>query len=278
MSVARPPEDARTAVRKDGGFTMSSSPRLRALVVDDEDLARHLIREYLQGHADVEVVGECENGLDAVKQIGALDPDLVFLDIQMPRLTGLEVLELTGRRSGVIFTTAYDEHAIKAFELHAVDYLLKPFSKARFDDALARARTLHASARASGGAGATPGPAQGVDALVARRGATLERILIRDREQVHVIPVEQVECIEAQGDYLAIEVDGKCHLKPQRISEIEEQLDPTRFLRVHRSFIINLAHLQAIERPGPDRHAARLRSGKRVPISRSGYEKLRELV
>lgn len=259
---------------------MTSTPRLRALVVDDEDLARHLIREYLQGHADIEVVGECENGLDAVKQIGALEPDLVFLDIQMPRLTGLEVLEATGRRAGVIFTTAYDEHAIKAFELHAVDYLLKPFSKARFDDALARARTLHASAvasaAASAGAGAAPAP--GVEALVARRGATLERILIRDRDQVHVIPVEQVECIEAQGDYLAIEVDGKCHLKPQRISEIEEQLDPTRFLRVHRSFIINLAHLQAIERPGPDRHAARLRSGKRVPISRSGYEKLRELV
>ena len=249
---------------------MTSSNRLRALIVDDEDLARHLIREYLQGHADIEIVGECENGLDAVKQIGALAPDLVFLDIQMPRLTGLEVLELTGRRSGVIFTTAYDEHAIKAFDLHAVDYLLKPFSKARFDDALARARTLHAPA------GVTSAPA--LDALVARRTAPLERILIRDREQVHVIAIEQVECIEAQGDYLAIHVDGKCHLKPQRISEIEEQLDATRFLRVHRSFIISLAHLQAIERPGPDRHAARLRSGKRVPISRSGYEKLRTLV
>ena len=247
---------------------MTSSTPLRALIVDDEELARRLIREYLLGHADIEIVGECENGLDAVKQIGALAPDLVFLDIQMPRLTGLEVLELTGRRAGVIFTTAYDEHAIKAFELHAVDYLLKPFSKARFDDALARARTLHAPG--------TPAPA--LDALVARRTAPLERILIRDREQVHVIAVEQVECIEAQGDYLAIHVDGKCHLKPQRISEIEEQLDATRFLRVHRSFIISLAHLQAIERPGPDRHAARLRSGKRVPISRSGYEKLRTLV
>jgi two-component system LytT family response regulator len=247
---------------------MTSPARLRALIVDDEELARRLVREYLQGHADIDIVGECENGLDAVRQIGAMQPDLVFLDIQMPRLTGLEVLELTGRRAGVIFTTAYDEHAIKAFELHAVDYLLKPFSKARFDDALARARTLHAPAA----------PAPGLDALVARRTGPLERILIRDREQVHVIAIEQVECIEAQGDYLAIHVDGKCHLKPQRISEIEEQLDGTRFLRVHRSFIISLAHLQAIERPGPDRHAARLRSGKRVPISRSGYEKLRTLV
>ncbi|MBC7662231.1 MAG: response regulator [Caulobacter sp.] len=250
---------------------------MRALIVDDEYLARHLIREYLQGHADIEIVGECDNGLDAVRQIGALAPDLVFLDIQMPRLTGLEVLELTGRRAGVIFTTAYDEHAIKAFELHAVDYLLKPFSRARFDDALARARTLHAPTLETL---ETPAPAAApaLDALVARRTAPLERILIRDREQVHVIPVDQVECIEAQGDYLAIHAAGKCHLKPQRISEIEEQLDATCFLRVHRSFIISLAHLQAIERPGPDRHAARLRSGKRVPISRSGYEKLRELV
>ena len=255
---------------------MNSSRRLRALIVDDEDLARRLIREYLQGHADLDIVGECENGLDAVKQIVALQPDLVFLDIQMPRLTGLEVLELTGRRAGVIFTTAYDEHAIKAFELHAVDYLLKPFSKARFDDALARARTLHTPVVS---AVATESPAKsGLDALVTRKTSPLERILIRDREQVHVIAIEQVECIEAQGDYLAIHVDGKCHLKPQRISEIEEQLDATRFLRVHRSFIISLAHLQAIERPGPDRHAARLRSGKRVPISRSGYEKLRTLV
>ena len=253
---------------------MTSTPSLRALIVDDEDLARHLIREYLQGHADIEIVGECENGLDAVKQIGALQPDLVFLDIQMPRLTGLEVLEATGRRAGVIFTTAYDEHAIKAFELHAVDYLLKPFSKARFDDALARART----GRAPAGTAPASAQAEALDALVTRKTAPLERILIRDREQVHVIAVEQVECIEAQGDYLAIHVDGKCHLKPQRISEIEEQLDATRFLRVHRSFIISLAHLQAIERPGPDRHAARLRSGKRVPISRSGYEKLRTLV
>lgn len=239
---------------------------LRALIVDDEELARRLVREFLARHADVEVVGECENGLDAVKQIGALAPDLVFLDVQMPRLTGLEVLELTGRRAGVIFTTAYDEHAIKAFELHAVDYLLKPFSQARFDDALARARTLHAPAAA------------GLDALVAKRVEPIERILIRDRDQVHVVAVDTVECIEAQGDYLAVLAEGRTYLKPQRISEIEEQLDPRHFLRIHRSFIINLAHLLGIERQGAGRYAARLRSGKRVPISRSGYEKLRKLV
>jgi two-component system LytT family response regulator len=241
--------------------------RLRALIVDDEELARRLVREFLAPHDDIEIVGECENGLDAVRQIGELSPDLVFLDIQMPRLTGLEVLELTGRRAGVIFTTAYDEHAIKAFELHAVDYLLKPFSRARFDDALARARTLHA-----------PVGAPGLDALVAKKDEPIERILIRDRDQVHVIPVETVECIEAQGDYLAVLADGRTFLKPQRISEVEEQLDPKSFLRVHRSFIINIAFLQGIERQGTERHFARLKSGKRVPISRSGYDRLRKMV
>jgi len=240
--------------------------RLRALIVDDEELARRLVREYLAAHDDIEIVGECDNGLDAVKRIGELAPELIFLDIQMPRLSGLDVLELTGRRAGVIFTTAYDEHAIKAFELHAVDYLLKPFSRARFDDALARARTLH-----------TP-VAAGIDTLVSRKEAPLERFLIRDRDQVHVIGVDGVECIEAQGDYLAVIADGRTYLKPQRISEVEEQLDPRRFLRVHRSFIINLEFLQGLERQGSERYYARLRSGKRVPVSRSGYERLRQRV
>ncbi|HEX4510969.1 MAG TPA: LytTR family transcriptional regulator DNA-binding domain-containing protein [Burkholderiaceae bacterium] len=244
----------------------SAATPLRALIVDDEELARRLVREFLGHHADIEIVGECENGLDAVRQIGALDPDLVFLDIQMPRLTGLEVLEITGRRAGVVFTTAYDEHALKAFELHAVDYLLKPYSQARFDDALAHARVRQAPA------------AQAVDALVTTREAPLERILVRDRDQVHVIAVGTVECIESQGDYLAVLAEGRTYLKPQRISEIEEQLDPTTFLRVHRSFIVNLAHLVSLERQASDRYAARLRSGKKVPVSRSGYEKLRKVV
>ena len=246
--------------------TSSSPPALTALIVDDEDLARRLVREFLRRHPDITVVGESENGLDAVRQIGALAPDLVFLDIQMPRLSGLEVLELTGRRAGVIFTTAYDEHALKAFELHAVDYLLKPFSQARFDAAVERARALHDKAPA------------GLETLVAARPTPIERVLIRDRDQVHVIAVDAIEVIEAQGDYLAIHADGKCHLKPQRISEIEEQLDPARFLRVHRSFIVNLGFLAGIEKQDSERHLARLRSGKRVPISRSGYEKLRERV
>ena len=246
-------------------------PRLTALIVDDEPLARQLIREFLAPHGDITIAGECDNGLEAVKQIAALTPDLVFLDIQMPRLNGLEVLEASGLRQGVIFTTAHDQHAIKAFELHAVDYLLKPFSKARFDDALARARSLLSPA-----ASASPDAkeASALAALVAGTSGPLARVLIRDREQVHVIPVDKIDCIESQGDYLAVHSEGKCYLKRQTLSEIETQLDDRHFLRVHRSFIINLAQLQSIERQGSDGHAARLRSGQRVPISRSGYERL----
>jgi two-component system LytT family response regulator len=240
--------------------------KLTALIVDDEELARRLVREFLKTHADIEIVGECENGLEAVKEIGARDPDLVFLDIQMPKLTGLEVLDLTGRRSGVIFTTAYDEYALKAFDLHAVDYLLKPFSKARFDEALERARKL---------AGQTQ---PGLDGLVADAPEKLERILIRDREQVHVIPVEKVEYIEAQDDYVAIQSEGKSYLKTQRLSDLEQKLDPKTFVRVHRSWIVNVAFLQAIEKFGKDGHAARLSNGKRIPISRSGYDRIKSIM
>lgn len=239
---------------------------LKALIVDDEELARRLIREYLKPHTDIEIVGECENGLDAVKEIGALDPDLVFLDIQMPKLTGLEVLDLTGRRSGVIFTTAYDQYALKAFDLHAVDYLLKPFSQERFDEALARARKLAEQAQ----------PA--LDHLIADTPDKLERVLIRDREQVHVIPVEKIDYVEAQDDYIAIHSEGRTYLKTQRLSDLEQKLDGKTFVRVHRSYIVNVAQLQAIEKFGKDGHTARLRSGKRIPISRAGYERIKAVI
>jgi two-component system LytT family response regulator len=247
---------------------MNEAP-LRALIVDDEELARRLLGEFLSGHADITVVGECDNGLAAVRGITDLQPDLVFLDIQMPKLSGLEVLELTGRRHGVVFTTAYDQHAVQAFDLHAVDYLLKPFSKARFDEALARARLRLRQA-----------PPVALERLIAQPPVPLERVLIRDREreQVHVIAVDQIDYIEAQADYVAIHADGRDHLKSQTLSELETQLDARHFVRVHRSFIINLNRLRGIERAGVDGHAARMQDGKRIPISRTGYERLRSVM
>jgi two-component system LytT family response regulator len=163
-----------------------------ALIIDDEELARRLVREYLRTHDDIEIIGECENGLQAVGEIERCNPNLIFLDIQMPKLSGLEVLAETGRRSGVIFTTAYDEYALKAFELHAIDYLLKPFSQQRFDDALTQARLQ---------LGREP-QAKALTQLIATTHLT--RILIRDRGHTHVVAVENVEYVEAQDDYIQI--------------------------------------------------------------------------
>jgi two-component system LytT family response regulator len=238
---------------------------LQVLIVDDEALARRLIREYLSAHPDIEVVGESENGLDAVKDIGALNPDLIFLDIQMPKLTGLEVLELSGRKSGVIFTTAYDQYALKAFDLHAVDYLLKPYSQSRFDEALTQARkSLGLEAPA-------------LSQLLAASSTHLTRILIRDRNLVHVLPVDQVVYVQAQDDYVSIRSEGRDYLKTQSLTELAAQLDPTQFVRVHRSYLLNLAHLQRLERASKDSFVAVTRCGQQLPISRTGYDRLREL-
>lgn len=239
---------------------------LRALIVDDEPLARSLLREYLGAHADVLIVAEASNGLEAVHAIQQLAPDLVLLDIQMPKLTGLEVLQLTGLTRGVIFTTAYDQHAMAAFDLHAVDYLLKPFSQARFDAALARARRL-----------LTEAGEPALERLLAAQ-QPLTRVLVPDGAELRVLPLDEVDYIEAQADYVAFHHAGRDHLKPQRISDLETQLDPRQFVRVHRSFIVNLSQVQALERTESDGHAVRLRSGKRLPVSRSGLERLRAVL
>jgi two-component system LytT family response regulator len=239
---------------------------IQTLIVDDETLARRLLREYLQAHEDVEIVGECDNGFDAVKAITDLHPDLVFLDIQMPRLTGLEVIELTQRDHGVIFTTAYDQYALKAFDLRAVDYLLKPFAQTRFDGALARARALMGQTSA------------GLKALSEQPPGKLERLLVRDRNQVHVLALDTVVCVEAQDDYICIHAQGKSYLKTQSLSDLETRLDPTLFVRVHRSWIINLGHLKNIERLGKDNFVAVLHNGRQIPISRAGHERVKALI
>jgi two-component system LytT family response regulator len=233
---------------------------LTALIADDEPLARCLIREYLAVHADIAIAAECENGVQAVDEIVRYNPDLIFLDIHMPKLTGLEVLAATGRRSGVIFTTAYDEYALKAFDLYAVDYLLKPFAQTRFDEALAKARAQLGR------------EASGMLQLLAK--THLQRILIRERGQTHVIPIESVEYVEAQDDYILIHSAEKSWMKTQSLSELERQLDPHKFVRVHRSYLLNIACMLSMERLPNDSHAAVLRCGDKIPISRAGYERL----
>ena len=242
--------------------------RMRVAIVDDELLARSVLREYLARHDDIEIVAECANGFDAVKAIAELEPELVFLDIQMPRLDGFEVAELIGAKTRLIFVTAYDQYALKAFDCHALDYLLKPFSEQRFDQALAHART-HRS---------MPETVQTLAREAATRAAPLDRVLIRDGAKVHVIASARIDYIEAQDDYISIRSEGKSYLKSQRLSELETQLDPAKFLRVHRSYLLNIDGIRRIEAATKDSHVAILRDDTRIPVSKAGYQKLRLLV
>jgi two-component system LytT family response regulator len=241
---------------------------MRVIIVDDEELARGLVREFLGQHPDIEVVAECANGFDAVKAIAECDPDLVFLDIQMPKLNGFEVVELAGSKTRYVFVTAYDQYALKAFEVHAVDYLLKPFSQQRFNEALAHART---SAR---GAGASVMAVLN-DAI--GRSAPLGRVLIRDGAKVHVIGTDKIDFIEAQDDYVQVHAEGKGYLKHQRLADLESQLDAGVFVRIHRSYILNIGCISRIEQ-GKDSHSAILKDDTRLPVSRSGLQKLKALI
>jgi two-component system, LytTR family, response regulator len=251
---------------------MSDAGPLRVVIVDDEALARSVLREFLGAHPGVEIVAECGNGFDAVKAVSELTPDLMFLDVQMPKLNGFEVLELLGRTVPVIFTTAYDKYALQAFEVHAVDYLLKPFSEERFAEALSRARARLAG-QASGDVD--------VDALVAQarpRQGPLERVLIRDGAQVHVIPAGRIDYVEAQDDYVSFVADGKAFLKDQTLAAVEASLDPGRFVRIHRSYLLNIERIARVELYAKDSRVAILHDGRRLPVSRAGYARLSKLL
>ncbi|WP_215408530.1 LytTR family DNA-binding domain-containing protein [Janthinobacterium sp. JC611] len=241
---------------------------MRVAIVDDEALARGVLREYLARHDDIDIVAECANGFDAVKAIAELEPELVFLDIQMPRLDGFEVAELIGAKTRLIFVAAYDQYALKAFECHALDYLLKPFSEQRFDQALAHARAQRG----------LPEAVQALAREAAARAVPLDRVLIRDGAKVHVIASARIDYIEAQDDYISIRSEGKSYLKSQRLSELETQLDPAKFLRVHRSYLLNIDGIRRIEAATKDSHVAILRDDTRIPVSKAGYQKLRLLV
>lgn len=242
---------------------------MRVIVVDDEELARKMLLEFLSAHPEIEVVAECANGFDAVKAVTELKPDLIFLDIQMPKLDGFEVLELIGTDRAVIFATAYDEYALRAFEIHAVDYLLKPFPAERFETALQRAKQRLG--------GKLPPP---VELSQAARPPQqyLERIAVRDGSRVYVIPVAKLEYAEAQDDYVALCSEGKKHLKQQTISSLEAALDPQRFVRIHRSYIANVERVTKIEPYSKDNYVVVLAGGTQLPVSRSGYGRLREFL
>jgi len=243
--------------------------KLTAVIVDDEELARQVLREMLQAHPEIEVVAECGNGFEAVKAVSERKPDLLFLDIQMPKLDGFEVLELIDGDMAVIFVTAHDEHALRAFEVHAVDYLLKPFSSDRFEAALERAKQR---------AGAAVPAARELSAAARELGEYASRVVVRDGTRVQIIPVAKLDYVEAQDDYVALASQGKKHLKQQTIASLEAMLDPRNFLRIHRSYLVNLERVAKIEPYGKDTHVAVLHDGTKLPVSRAGYGRLRALL
>jgi two-component system LytT family response regulator len=244
---------------------------IRTIIVDDEELARQVLREYLSGEKDIEVVAESTNGFDAVKAVAEHKPDLLFLDVQMPKLDGFEVLELIGSEVAVIFVTAYDQYAMRAFDAAAVDYLLKPFDAERFRTALQRAR------RRLGEIVRPPSASELKNAAQAP-GQHAQRIVIKDGTRVHIIAVDQLDYGEAQDDYIALHSAGKTYLKQQTISSLEAALDPARFVRVHRSFLVNLDRVAKVEPYTRDTRLAVLADGSQIPVSRAGYMRLRELM
>lgn len=246
---------------------MGDEGRIRVVVVDDEAPARRMLADYLAEIPGFELVAECANGFEAVKAVAEHDPDLLLLDIQMPKLDGFEVLELLERELAVVFVTAHDEHALRAFEVHAVDYLLKPVARERLEEALARARSR-----------VGPRPRAAELRASARPGQWLERVLVRDGTRVHVIPVAAVDYVEARDDAVEIRAGGASHRKQERLGDLEQRLDPARFVRVHRSYLLNVDRLRRLELYAKDSRVAILADGTRLPVSRSGYERLRGLL
>ena len=245
---------------------------IRTMIVDDEDLARHVLREHLLSESDIEIVAERANGFEAVKLIAERRPDLVFPDVQMPKLDGFEVLELVGSEMAVVFVTAYDQYATKAFDDYSVDYLLKQIDASRLKTSLKRVRERIASK-------ATPSvSALELRQLASAPGQYVQRIVVRDGTSLHMIPVSQLDYAEAQDDYVALHSRGKTQLKQQTISSLESSLDPAKFVRVHRSFLVNLERIAKVEPYTKDTRLAILTEGSKIPVSRSGYLRLKELI
>lgn len=244
---------------------------MRVVIADDEDLARSVLRECLEKQQGMEIVAECTNGFEAVKAVAEHKPDVIFLDVQMPKLDGFEVLELIDRAVAVVFVTAFDQYAMRAFDAAAVDYLLKPFGEDRFRAALAKIDQRAGETR----------PADLSAELrnaVRPAGEYLERVVVKDGARVHVIPVGKLDYAEAQDDYVALRSEGRTWLKQQTIASLEAALHPKRFVRVHRGYLVNIERIARIEPNTKDTWIAVLADGTRIPVSRGGYTRFNALI
>jgi len=244
--------------------------KIKIIIIDDEAPARELIKHYLKEVDSIEVIAECADGFSGLKSISSLKPDLVFLDIQMPRLTGIELVEVLTEKPEIIFATAYDQFAIRAFELNAVDYIMKPYEKRRFLEAVKKAIDKIRS-----GSGNNV-PANQLLEIKPELSAPVNRIVVRKANSISIIPVDQVRYVEAQDDYVMIYHSAGKALKQQTMKFYEENLPKSDFVRIHRTYIVNVTEIKQIEPYGKDNHVAILHSGDKLPVSRSGYKQLRE--
>jgi two-component system LytT family response regulator len=239
---------------------------MKAIIIDDEPLARMIIKEYLQAYSAIEVVEECNDGFAGIKAIQQHQPDLIFLDIQMPKINGFEMLELIDNPPIVIFTTAFEEYAIKAFDAHAADYLLKPFSKERFDKAIQK-MTLQKSSLA-----------QVVAATALQSNVPANRIVLKDNGKIKIIPLPQVQYLEAADDYVKIYTTDGFFLKKQTMQYFEESLPQQEFIRIHRSYIVNAQLITRITPHEKETHLAMLTNGAMLPVSKAGYARLKQVL
>ncbi len=242
---------------------------MKVIIIDDEPLARSIVKEYLQKHPSLELAQECNDGFEGLKAIQQHRPDLIFLDIQMPKINGFEMLELVDQPPAVIFTTAFDEYAIRAFETHAIDYLLKPFDQERFDKAIAKwneTRPVQTTSTRDLLESASLSPSQN------------QRIVVKNGSKIKIIPAHDVHYLEAADDFVKIHTREGYFLKNKTMNHFEQSLDKAQFSRCHRSYIVNIQEITRIDPYEKDNHVAVLRSGAKVPVSRNGYTKLREVL
>jgi len=244
---------------------------MKALIIDDEPLARSIVKEYLQNYPQIELMQECSDGFEGVKAIQQHQPDIIFLDIQMPKINGFEMLELIDNPPATIFTTAFDEYAIKAFESHAIDYLLKPFSKERFDKAIQKWMSQNNVA-------AQKNNTQLLLESASQSPMQSQRIVVKIAGKIKIIPVEDIQYLEASDDYVKIHTKEGNFLKNKTMSHFEQSLDANLFTRTHRSFMVNVQQITRIEPYEKEGYVVILKSGAQVPVSKTGYGKLKQVL
>jgi two-component system LytT family response regulator len=244
----------------------------KVIIIDDEPLARSIVKEYLQKHPELKLITECGDGFEGVKAIQQHQPDLIFLDIQMPKINGFEMLELIEQPPNVIFTTAFDEYAIKAFEAHAIDYLLKPFNQERFDKAVAKWMEQQQN-----NANTSAKTEELLD-TASQSPSQSNRVVVKNGSKIKIIPVHDIFYLEAADDYVKIHTQEGYFLKNKTMSHFEQVLDAQQFVRSHRSYIVNVQQITRIDPYEKDNHVAILRSGLKVPVSRGGYGKLKAVL